>query len=67
MEAVENLSMLALVAARPRPLAWLSVVNSVSTLGKTVLFIVGRCGRVVLLAAVILGRVRRSGAPDRRL
>lgn len=67
MEAVENLSMLALVAARPRPLAWLSVVNSVSTLGKTVLFIVGWCGLVVLLAAVILGRARRSGAPDRRL
>jgi hypothetical protein len=50
-DAVENLTALILIAGRPRPLSVLSLVNSLATLAKTVVFVGGWTGLAVLLLA----------------
>ena len=50
MDALENISMLALIAFRNRHPDWLNILQSSCTLGKTLFFIAGWCGLAVLLA-----------------
>jgi hypothetical protein len=58
MDAMENVSMLALIAYRDRQPDWLNVLQSSCTLGKTVFFIAGWCGLAVLLATWAIDAVR---------
>lgn len=58
MDALENVSMLALIAFRDRHPDWLNVLQSSCTLGKTVFFVAGWCGLAVLLATWAIDAVR---------
>lgn len=60
MDAMENVSMLALIAFRDRHPDWLNVLQSSCTLGKTVFFIAGWCGLAVLLAIWAIHVIRRA-------
>jgi hypothetical protein len=65
MDAIENVSMLALIAFRDRHPDWLNVLQSSSTLGKTVFFIAGWCGLAVLLAIWAIDAVSGSRTSKR--
>lgn len=67
MDALENASMLALIAFRDRNPDWLNFLQSCCTLGKTVFFIAGWCGLAVLLAAWAVDAVRGGRTSKRHV